>query len=277
MADEQKCAGVINLSFDWRKTTAWVIALILSYLSGRGFPVPTFQPPQSPPVWVPQPSPVPPVVIPPVVPPKETPKADPIGAIVKVRNGNSGCTGIHLGDIAKSGHSYWLTASHCTGRLGSTIHIITQTGVTLTAQIVSRDTSADVAVARTAAQTDYPFAEVAESIPEKGTEVWHKGKGVNRPNNIEKGIVTIPVFMEGRTAFRISFSSGDSGSAICRKDNGKIVGVCHGSSNGHPDGANVDSIHRAIANIRHDTPREWELSSPSRTGPVRRLLARFRR
>lgn len=253
----------LELAIDWRTWLKYALAMLAAYAYGNGGlpPLPIFQQPpiQQPPLPPPlQPAPPPPVPIgppaPPVVP--DGPKADPIGAIVKIRSGNSGCTGIHLGDILKSGHSYWLTAAHCTGGIGSNITVIMQTGGSVTATVVKRDSTNDISIARSPAKADYPFAVLASDLPDKGTPVWHRGYGVDKPANFESGTVVNQSYRDKMLEYRLSVSSGDSGSSICREDTGEIVGVVYGTNSRHTIGGSCIRARELIDSISPTTNYE---------------------
>lgn len=284
--------GLVEVALDWRAMLRYGLAMLVAYFFGSGsLPFPQLPPQQPfippPIVQPPPPPPVVPPVVPPITPIPQPPerKADPVGAIVKINYGGSGCTGIHLGDLVKSGHSYWLTAAHCTGGLGSTITVTCQTGDRLNAQVVKRDTSADISIARSPARADYPFARLAEELPEPGTPVWHKGKGLHKPDSLEKGVVTGYTSGRQQVAFRLSVSSGDSGSAICREDTGEIVAVVCCSGGGRMYGGScvrarelIDSIEPPRNYERGPEPCEKVRKSCLRSGPLRGLIrAMFRR
>lgn len=201
------------------------------------------------------PSPVPPSPGHPVPEKPDTPqppsiKADPVGAIVKVRHGNSFCTGVHLGDILKSGHSYFMTASHCTGGVGSSIEVELTTKQRINCMIVKRDTNADISICRAAMKADYPFAIISKTIPSKGEIVWHKGWGVNKPGNVEKGTVYQTPDNSKQTEFRILFSSGDSGAPIYLESTGEIIGVVCCTSGPRSFGGHGPAAWSLIEQIR---------------------------
>src|SRR5262249_36997558 len=70
-----------------------------------------------------------------------------------------------------------------------------------------------------------PYALLARTDPAPGTAVWHNGYGVDKPGNREDGVVTAAPNADGQLQFRLSVSSGDSGSGIFRADTGELVGV----------------------------------------------------
>lgn len=186
--------------------------------------------------------------VPPHVPPvKPLPKADPLGAMIKVRHGNAFCSGVHLGDVMKSGHSYYITAAHCTGVLGSGVEVEMLTKQRITCRVVSRDTKADISICRYTAVVDYPFAVVHNALPEVGSKVWHKGYGVDRPGSLEKGEVTQADDSRKQTTFRLSVSNGDSGAPIYLEATGEIVGVVCCSGNGRMYGGNGPAIWSMLA------------------------------
>lgn len=193
--------------------------------------------------------------VPPHVPPvKPLPKGDPLGAMIKVRHGNAFCSGVHLGDVMKSGHSYYLTAAHCTGGLGSSVEVEMSDKKRITCRVVSRDTKSDISICRYPATVDYPFAIVAKHLPEVGDKVWHKGFGVDRPGNLEKGEVTRANDERQQTTFRLSVSNGDSGSPIYLEASGEIVGVVCCTSGSRMYGGNGPAVwsNLASANVQGD-------------------------
>lgn len=172
---------------------------------------------------------VPPVPVPPAPGPG---KPNAVAAICKLRFGNSGCTATIIGPQRADGRWDVLTASHCTGPVGSKGQITLKDGRTMGVTVAVRQTTADITwlIADTES-SDLPFAWLAGSLPAIGTQVWHMGYGIDRPGNKEDGTVAAQVDGNGQLKFSLSVSSGDSGSGIFLTDNNEVVAtVCCTSS-----------------------------------------------
>ena len=107
---------------------------------------------------------------------------------------------------------------------------------------------------------DLPFCVLSGSIPPNGTKVAHAGFGVDNPGNTEYGEVTGQPNTNDRDLLqvRISYSSGDSGGATYRVDNGQVVGVaCCTSSRG--------SLGNAYAG---NCVRLWQMAREAKLWPV---------
>lgn len=166
--------------------------------------------------------------------PTPTPKdrLDPVKATGRLRFGSAGCTATVVGPRRTDGRWDVLTASHCTGEVGSRGSISLKDGRSLAVTCVARDRRCDISWLTTddATQGDLYYAVVSSENPAVGTEVWHQGYGVDRPGNHEAGVITGVENSDGQLRLRISVSSGDSGSGFFRRDNGELVSVvCCGS------------------------------------------------
>ncbi|MFO0876502.1 MAG: trypsin-like peptidase domain-containing protein [Gemmataceae bacterium] len=119
-----------------------------------------------------------------------------------------------------------ITAAHCTGNVGSVGEITLKTGQRYKVHVLHRATGPDITwMVLDGTPDTLPYAMVATSAPSSGTKVWHMGYGVDRPGNREEGTVTGGPAANGQLSFRLSVSSGDSGSGIFREDTGELVGV----------------------------------------------------
>lgn len=165
---------------------------------------------------------------PPVPPPPPKKAADPVQATCKLRFGNSGCTATVVAPRRADGRWEALTASHCTGEVGSKGRITLKDGRSFTVTVVARNRSADLSwLVTDEAPEDMPHALLATSNPTAGVKVWHQGYGVDRPGNRESGNVQGGPSATGQLAFKLSVSSGDSGGGIFREDTGELVAaVC---------------------------------------------------
>lgn len=159
--------------------------------------------------------------------PQPQAKPDPVKATGRIRFGNAGCTATIIG---KRIDGRWdvLTAAHCIDAIGQKGTLYTRGGLTIPVTVVTRDplpNGSDISWLVTDKPVDsLPFAELAADIPPAGTEIWHNGYGIDKPENVESGIVN------GRTTggqldMTLSVSSGDSGGGIFRKSDGKLVAV----------------------------------------------------
>jgi len=159
-------------------------------------------------------------------PPKKA--ADPIGATCKLRFGNAGCTATILWPRRPDGRWDVLTASHCTGDVGSNGQITLKDGRTFKVTVVARNRAADLSWLVTAeAPAEMPYAVLAADTPHAETKVFHIGYGVDRPGNRETGRVQGGPAHDGKLSFKLSVSSGDSGGGIFREDTEELVAaVC---------------------------------------------------
>lgn len=232
------------------KNSTWVlIALYALYLLGRGnvpgLPLPGGQP------ITPIPIPAPPILPPPPV------QVDPLKATVRITTGNSGCTATILAERPSQASYYMLTAAHCvrgsTGRGKATF--AHGNGKVYDWSVVRTDPTADLCLAIIMTEDELPGALLADAEPDPGVEVWHQGFGTDRPGNLETGKVTARANSQGQVEFDLSVSSGDSGSGMFRKDNGKWVGaVCCGSGR-RVWGGGVTAARRLMT-------KSWEPDEP---------------
>lgn len=166
---------------------------------------------------------------PPIPPHGDKGKADPVQATVRLRHGNSGCTATIIGPKRNDGKWDALTASHCTGDVGSSVQLVLKDGREFKALVKARDRTCDLSWLRLdgADGQELPYAQLAGSDPPVGTKVWHNGYGVDKPGNREDGTVTATPDSQGQTRFTLSVSPGDSGGGIFRDDTGELVSaVC---------------------------------------------------
>jgi Trypsin-like peptidase domain len=220
-----------------------LLAAIAAIL-GWGPPAPA---PPAPPAPPPAPIPPPPAPPPaPIPPPPKTGPLDPVAARVKLQHGSAGCTGTFIHLDGDESAVYVLTAAHCTGAIGTKGTARTVDGKTYKTEVFKRHTGRDVCLLKVDAPRSVAYAKVAEKDAELGADVWHKGYGIDRPDNVEQGKVSGTPGGDGMHSFRLSVSSGDSGSGIFRADTGEIVGVvcCYGS--GRTYGASPSSIRAVI-------------------------------
>jgi hypothetical protein len=164
--------------------------------------------------------------VPPRPEPKPPGKADPVQAIGKLRFGNAGCTATVIGPRRGDGKWDILTASHCTGGVGSRGSFTLKDGRILAVTVAARNADSDLTwLVTDAALDDLPFANLAAKNPPVGTEVWHMGYGIDKPGNREEGRVVGPETPDGQLQFGLSVSSGDSGGGIFRADTDELVAV----------------------------------------------------
>jgi len=197
---------------------AVLLALVVAWLTGAG---PVAPPPQPPPPPI-----LPPPTDPPVVPPTA---ARPLEATVRIRSGSAGCTATVLLE-RPSPSTYWmLTAAHCVrGGPGSGTAVFEHWDKSTVSWTVIRvDAASDLCLALITTDRQLPGALLADGDPGAGTPVWHQGFGVDRPGSLEKGTVVGGPDRNGQIEYRLSVSSGDSGSGVFRQDTGRWCGaVC---------------------------------------------------
>lgn len=213
------------------KDRPWLRSAITAVLAGAlaalgayfGIPIPT------PPVQPPAP-PVAPAPVPPVSPPKpeEEGRPDTLAAIGRIQFGNAGCTATVIGPRRGDGRWNVLTAAHCVSGVGAKGKLWLKDGRTAGLTVMAVNKAADCAWAVTDTNTErYPFALVADYMPDVGTKVWHSGYGVDKPGNREDGEVVAGPDGNGQVQFSLSVSSGDSGGAIVQESNGRVLScVC---------------------------------------------------
>lgn len=151
-------------------------------------------------------------------------KRDPQNATVKLGCGNSGCTATIVGPRRPDGRWDVLTASHCTSVESCSIKL--KDGRSFKVKVSARNKSADLCwMVTDEAVSSMPFAVLASKSPDVGTPIWHMGYGVDKPGNLEQGVVIGVPNGSGQLHMSLSVSSGDSGSGIFRKDTGELVSV----------------------------------------------------
>lgn len=164
--------------------------------------------------------------VPPAPEPKPPGKANAEQAIGRLRFGNAGCTATVIGPRRPDGKWDVLTASHCTGGIGSRGTFTLKDGRVLNVTVSARNTDCDITwLVTDSAADDLPFAVLATKNPPVGTEVWHMGYGIDRPGNREDGRITGAETADGQLQMELSVSSGDSGGGIFRADTNELVAV----------------------------------------------------
>lgn len=171
---------------------------------------------------------------------------DPEKARVRLRHGNAGCTGAVL--QSRDGTRCWvLTAAHCVPGVGGVGEATRTDGTRFATRVVATNSNSDLAVivSQEDEETKW-YADVAEANSQPGTAIWHMGYGVDIPGNYEEGVVVNPEDSNGQTQMTINVSSGDSGSGMYRKDNGKIQSVVCCGAGRQVWGGSVASIRRIL-------------------------------
>lgn len=90
------------------------------------------------------------------------------------------------------------------------------------AKVELGDVKTDVAWLSVRTKKELPFALLATAPAVRGDVVWHKGFGVDKPGNVERGHVTY--VGRDNLATTVSVDSGDSGAALFNTEN-RVVGV----------------------------------------------------
>lgn len=177
----------------------------------------------------------PPATTPPAPPPQKP--SDPVAAIAKLRVGSSGCTAAAILPRRADGRWDVLTASHCTGGIGSRGVVTLKDGRSFNVTVQARDTRSDLTwfVSDRNDLGDLPFLKLADSDPPAGTRIWHAGYGIDRPTSREEGVIVGGPNSDGQIEMRLSVSSGDSGGPIMRIDTNEVIGaVCCTTNRGGP-------------------------------------------
>lgn len=207
--------------------------------------------------------------VPPPPPPPPLPKANAEAAIVKLQMGNAFCTATVIGPKRQDGRWDILTASHCTGGVGSAGTVVLLDGRKFAVKVSVREPRCDLTwlVADTHGE-ELPFAMLAPMNPAVGIAVWHKGYGVDRPGNREEGVVTAPQNAEGQLRFTLNVSSGDSGGGIFRVDTNELVAsVCCTAARGQKASMWAGSVIRA-SQLRPTNLPTTELSNSVHAMPL---------
>lgn len=137
-------------------------------------------------------------------------------------------TGTVIGPQRPDGRWYVLTAAHVVAKVEKTKFILLEKQ--LAVSVVARDNTSDVAWLLTDARHDgLAFALLAESAPKKGDKIWHNGFGSKRV--VHHGTVRAETQSNGQIWTDMVGTFGDSGSAIFRKSDNKVVGVLCGTPN----------------------------------------------
>lgn len=161
-----------------------------------------------------------------VIPPSEKGTRDPVGAIVRIGFGSAGCTATVIGPRRPDGKWDVLTAAHCTGNVGTVGTMYLPGGRQRPLTVTARNTRSDLSwMTVDVGELALPYTTLAREAPVKGTKVFHKGFGVDKPGNREDGVVNSAVNGAGQIQFLLSVSSGDSGGGIINAETGELVGV----------------------------------------------------
>lgn len=171
------------------------------------------------------------------------PQPDTLAAVARIRFGNSGCTATILPYGTREDTWYGLTAAHCVHGIGQYGRVFLPSGKTYTATVVAIDRRIDLALFTIRTGELLPSVGLAEHAPASGTPIWHQGYGIDRPGNVERGRVVsqAPAYYWSR--YRISPSSGDSGSGLFQESDGKLIGVLSASGGGYALGAGWEAVH----------------------------------
>jgi hypothetical protein len=170
--------------------------------------------------------------LPPKDPPKDPPvppgKPDPRAALGRLTVGSSGCTCTVIGPRRADGKWDVLTASHCWPAGATKGSVRMPDGTRLAVTLAVREASSDIAwMVTDLAHDSLPFAMLAREVPPPGSAIWHAGYGVDRPGNLEEGVILGPEAKNRQLSFTLNVSSGDSGGGIFRKDTGELLAnVC---------------------------------------------------
>ena len=173
--------------------------------------------------------------VPPVPPkPKEKDppapkKPDAVQALGRIQFGNAGCTATVIGPRRADGKWDVLTAAHCVTNVGvgAKGSMKLKDGRTIAVKVANIHEGPDCSwlVTEDATLADLAFAEIAAANPAPGTKMWHRGYGVDKPDNREDGTVTVGENGDGQIEMSISVSSGDSGGGMFRDDTDELIAV----------------------------------------------------
>lgn len=195
--------------------------------------------------------------VPPV--PKDPPKqpknkANPEKAIGKIQFGNAGCSATVVAPRRSDGRWDVLTAAHCVTAVGQRGKLYTQDNRTLDVTVASIHEESDLCWLVTDAVVEgLDYAEIAAEDPKPSVKIWHKGYGIDKPGNLEKGEVVAGIDANGQLRFSLSVSSGDSGGGIFREDTGELISaVCCTTQKG----AKASVWGGATSEIRRTRPRD---------------------
>jgi hypothetical protein len=155
------------------------------------------------------------------------PKANPIQATARLRVGNALCTATIIGPRRQDGKWDVLSASHCTGGVGSSGYIVLKDGRKLDLIVTVRQTTADVTwlVTTRADLADLPFALLATADAKPGTAIWQAGYGVDHPEQRQDGTVQSGPDGNGQMKLLLNVSHGDSGGGIFRADTAELIAI----------------------------------------------------
>lgn len=167
----------------------------------------------------------PPPPKPPIEPPVLPKPADAIG---RIQFGNSGCTATIIGPVTPTDAKLTiLTAAHCV-QLGSVGKMSLKDGRVLGVTCVSRDAGSDAAwLTAIRPAGPVPYLLLADVNPAEGSDVWHQGYGIDKPNNRESGKFLGVTSDDRQCRFRLSVSPGDSGGGIILDASSRVISpVC---------------------------------------------------
>lgn len=198
----------------WKQFLATLLAALLAVLGNRQLPSPS--PAPTPP---PEPAPAP-----------EAPKptTDPLKAIGKLIMSGGMCSGTVVTPPDANGHQIIMSASHCVQQVGERCSFYTRGGLLVPVVVKAINRGPDISLLETDQRpTPLEYMELAVASPAVGTPVMHCGFGIDKPGNVEKGVVTMSDTGSGQVEFRLSVSPGDSGGGICIDGQGRVISpVC---------------------------------------------------
>lgn len=178
---------------------------------------------------------------------------DPARAAVQIHSEGSGCSGTLV--RLDASEQYWLlTCAHCVRRNGQRVDI---RGDNFQLQgVVERANRAhDICLVRVNEQSrKYPVAKIAETPPARGAALWHKGYGMDRPGNVERGTVLRPGDSAWACWYTTRLSSGDSGSGQFTEATGELVALGAWAGRGENGGASLLQIRAFLFPLGGSSP-----------------------
>ncbi len=146
-------------------------------------------------------------------------------------------TGSVIGPRQSDGSWLVLTAAHCVPQKGGIVETVIA-GADVQTSVVAKADNADVAWLVTSRKDlDLPYAILSARPLEHGARLWHRGLGIDRPGNLERGQILrnlladkkLYLFDRPETVFsEVSTDSGDSGAALFCDRTNEVVAVISG-------------------------------------------------
>lgn len=158
--------------------------------------------------------------------PERQSREEVLAAVGRVRFGAGACTAQAVYPRRPDGKWDVLTAAHCVSGVGQQGRFRLRDGREIGVVVITVDKGADCCWCRTTDPIEkLPAVLLADGDAEKGSAIWQSGYGWNEPGVVKEGETDRGRMPDGKQAFTISLSQGDSGGGFFRVSDNRLVSV----------------------------------------------------